>query len=92
MRLRYFSDRPHDQAVRFIAYFADAHLFLFHWGITIRHRRRGGRWRHYTLFYKPRPSERGRGGTLTCGTWLTDNGVTDRVAKSKKYLLAKVLL
>ena len=91
MRVRVFRDRPHAQAVRFIAYFRDAHVFLFHWGITIRHRRHGGAWRHWTAFYKPRPMERGRGGTLTFGTWMTSNGVTDRVAKSKKYVLLKVL-
>ena len=77
--------------MRGYVHWRDLHAFLFYWGVTVRWRRPGNNWRHATVFLKARPPHSGRGGTLSIGTWMTRDGVTERIPKSKRYVLVKVL-
>lgn len=88
---RWFNDRPKPDAVRAYVYWQNVHAFLFHWGVTVRWRRPGNKWQHATMFLKARPRDSGRGGSLSIGTWQTSDGVTERVPKSKRYVMLKVL-
>lgn len=90
-RVRRFSDRPRRDAVRLILYWDNVHLFVFHWGCTLRWREERNHWRHTTAFARVREGD-GKGFYASMGTWLTENGTQDRVPLSKRYVVIKGLL
>lgn len=92
MTFRWFRDRPKQDAVRACVYWRNVHLFVFHWGATIRWRRPGNHWRHVTAYGRARRPGQGRGFLCSFGTWMTENGVTERVPNRKRYVLIKGLL
>ena len=91
MKLRVFRDRPREDSVKVVAHWQNVHLFLYHYGATVRWRR-GRDWRHVQAYVKLRKPGHGRGFLAQICTWRTANGAFERVPLSKRYISFKALL
>lgn len=98
MKLKIFKEdsttRPagRNGPVKAILYADKFQLFLFKYGFTARIVR-GKNWRHFTLRPEVRRLELSNALRMNfeCSTWLTQDGTTERIRHSKRYVIVKIL-
>lgn len=86
--------RPDGRNVKLVVVFDGVHVFVYRWGVTIRHRRLGGGWRHWAARMRAGTHSETRKVHAIIGveTWRTTKGTYERVPFTKRYVNVKILL